>query len=102
MNQSERLAYFERLSKQSVEIRTGVHLEEVTDNGVIVVDRGGSRIEIEGDHVVLASGLVPNRRLFDELAKIPNLKVYAIGDCAEPRMIFDAVHEAHWVIYNLL
>jgi NADPH-dependent 2,4-dienoyl-CoA reductase/sulfur reductase-like enzyme len=102
MNQSERLAYFERLSKQSVEIRTGVHLEEVTDNGVIVVDRAGSRIEIKGDHVVLASGLVPNRRLFDELAKIPNLRVYAIGDCAEPRMIFDAIHEAHWVVYNLL
>jgi NADPH-dependent 2,4-dienoyl-CoA reductase/sulfur reductase-like enzyme len=102
MNQSERLAYFERLSKQSVEIRTGVHLEEVTDNGVIVVDRGGSRIKIKGDHVVLASGLIPNRRLFDELAKIRNLRVYAIGDCAEPRMIFDAIHEANWVAYNLL
>ena len=102
MNQSERLAYFERLSKQSVEIRTGVHLEEVTDSGIIVADRAGSKSEIKADHVVLALGLMPDRRLFDELAKIPDLRVYAIGDCVEPRMIFDAIHEANWIAQNLL
>jgi 2,4-dienoyl-CoA reductase-like NADH-dependent reductase (Old Yellow Enzyme family)/thioredoxin reductase len=102
MNHSERLSYFERLSKQSVEIRTGVHLEEVTDSGIIVGDRAGSRNAIEVDHVVLASGLTPNRELFDELSKISNLKVYAIGDCAEPRTIFDAIHEAYRTAYNLL
>lgn len=102
MNQSEQFFYFERLSKQRVQIRTGVHLEEITDSGVVVADRAGSRSEIEADHVVLAPGLIPNRGLFDELSKIPNLKVYAIGDCAEPRTIFDAIHEAYWTAHNLL
>jgi 2,4-dienoyl-CoA reductase-like NADH-dependent reductase (Old Yellow Enzyme family)/thioredoxin reductase len=102
MNHSERLGYFERLSKQSVEIRTGVHLEEVTDSGIIVGDKAGAGSAIEVDHVVLALGLTPNRKLFDELSKASDLKVYAIGDCAEPRTIFDAVHEAYWTAYNLL
>ena len=101
MNQAERLAYFERLSKQSVEIRTGVYLEEATDSGIIVHDSTGAKSEVKGDSVVLAAGLIPNRRLFDELAGIPDLKVYAIGDCVEPRTIFDAIHEGHWTAFNL-
>ncbi len=102
MNKSERLAYFERLSKQTVEIKTGVHLEEVTERGIIVRERAGSKSEIEGDHVVLAPGLIPNRGLFDELAQMPNVKVYAVGDCADPRTIFDAIHEGCWTTFNLL
>jgi len=102
MNGSERLAYFERLSKQNVEIRTGVHLQEVADDGVILCDKCGTKREIKVDNVVLAAGLVPNRGLFDELAAIPRLEVYAIGDCVEPRTIFDAIHEGYWTAYNLI
>jgi 2,4-dienoyl-CoA reductase-like NADH-dependent reductase (Old Yellow Enzyme family)/thioredoxin reductase len=102
MNRAERLAYFERLSTQNVEIRTGVHLEKVMDKGIIVGDKTGSKFEIKGDHVVLAPGLVPNRRLFDELDMIPNLKVYGVGDCVVPRTIYDAIHEGYWTAFNLI
>jgi 2,4-dienoyl-CoA reductase-like NADH-dependent reductase (Old Yellow Enzyme family)/thioredoxin reductase len=102
MNPPERRAYFERVSKQEMEIRTGVHLEEITEHGVRVADQAGARSEIKADHVVLAAGLKPDRRLFDELAGTPHMRVYAVGDCVEPRMIFEAVHEAHWVACNLL
>lgn len=102
MSPPERRAYFERVSKQDMEIRTGVHLEEVTEHGVRVADQAGARSEIKADHVVLAAGLKPDRRLFDELAGMPHMRVYAVGDCVEPRTIFEAVHEAHWVAWNLL
>jgi len=102
MNQAERLAYFERLSKHSVKIRTGVHLKEITDSGIIIHDGAGNKSEIKGDSVVLAAGLIPDRGLFDELSKIADLKVYAVGDCVEPRTIFDAIHEGYWTAFNLI
>jgi len=97
MTTISRLAFFERLRNQDVEIRTGVHLDEIVDGGIVVSDRSGVKSEIKGDTVVLAGGLKPNRQLFDELVQLPELEVYAIGDCVEPRTIFDAIHEGHWV-----
>ena len=85
--------YFERLSRQDVAIRTGVELERVIDNGIIVRDSQGAKKNIEGDTVVLAVGFTPDRKLFDELREMPDLEVHAIGDCVEPRRIHDAIHE---------
>ena len=94
--------FLERLSKQDVEIRTKVHLEEVTDSGIMVHNRSGYKSEIKGDSVVLATGLKPNIRLFEELSEVSKLEVYAVGDCVEPRTIYDAIHEGYSAAYNLL
>ncbi len=102
MNISERLGYLERLLKQDIEIRNNLHLGEVTDSGVLMYDREGTRIEIKADTVVLAAGLRPNRRIFDELVQVPNVEVYAVGDCAEPRMIYDAIHEGFEVAFEMI
>jgi 2,4-dienoyl-CoA reductase-like NADH-dependent reductase (Old Yellow Enzyme family)/thioredoxin reductase len=96
MAPSERLGYLERLSKQDVQVRTGVRLVRVTPKGMVVEDGSGATSTIEADHVVFSSGLAPDRGLFDQLSRVPDLKVYAIGDCAEPRTIFDAIHEGFW------
>ncbi len=101
-SKSPRLAFFERLSKQDVQVSTGMHLAEITDNGITVHDRRGEKSMIKGDTVVLATGFTPNRRLFDALAQLPDLEVYAVGDCVEPRMIFDAIHEGHWTAHGLI
>ena len=79
-----------------------MHLEEVIDGGIVVHDRCATKSEIKGDTVVLAIGFMPDIRLFDELGKLADLEVYAVGDCVEPRMIFDAIHEGHWVAYGLI
>ena len=79
-----------------------MHLAEITDNGITVHDRRGEKSMIKGDTVVLATGFTPNRRLFDALAQLPDLEVYAVGDCVEPRMIFDAIHEGHWTAHGLI
>jgi 2,4-dienoyl-CoA reductase-like NADH-dependent reductase (Old Yellow Enzyme family)/thioredoxin reductase len=102
MNISERFGYLERFSKQHIEVQTGLYLGEVTDRGVVMFDRNGANVEIQGETVVLASGLKPNKKLFDELTQTTILEVYAIGDCAEPRMIYDAIHEGFEVAFELL
>jgi len=100
-NQAEHIAFFKRLSKQDVTIRTSVHLVEVTDSSVVVYDRFGKKIELKGDNVVLAAGFAPNRKLFDELWQIPTLEIYAVGDCVEPRTIYDAIHEGYWAAFGI-
>ncbi len=101
MDRGSRQAFLSRLSKVDVEVRTGVYLEEIVDSGIIILDRYGVRHQITGDSVVLATGLIPNRKLFDELTQVPELEVYAVGDCVQPRDIFDAIHEGHWVAHAL-
>ena len=101
MESATRMAYFDRLSKRDVDMRTGLCLEVVTDNGIIVRDTQGAKEEIEGDSVVLAAGLTANRGLFDELKEVPNMEVYAVGDNVEPRKIHDAIHEGFFTSYRL-
>jgi hypothetical protein len=56
-------------------------LENFTDCDIIVFDKTRSRNWIKGGYVVFDPGLIPDRGLPDELAKIPilengNLKIY--------------------------
>ena len=102
MNISERFGYIQRFSKHNIEVRTGLTLGEVTDRGVVMFDKEGAKVEIRGETIVLAGGLKPDRKLFDELAQITSLEVYAIGDCADPRMIYDAIHEGFEVAFELI
>jgi NADH dehydrogenase FAD-containing subunit len=101
MDQVSRQGFLERLSKQDIEIRTGVYLAEITDDGAIMYDKEGEKTEISGDNVVLAAGLSANRGLFEELSSVRNLEIYAVGDCVEPRKVFDAIHEGYQAAFGL-
>ncbi len=91
----EKLVYEERFRKLKVSIHTGKRLESVSDKGITVVDRYGSRTTISVDTVVIAAGFRPNRDLIDSLRKVPKLQVFEVGDCVRPRKIFDAIHDGH-------
>ena len=91
----ERLVYEERFKNVNVSIQIGKRLENVSDQGITVVDRYGVRTTISADTVVLAAGFRPNRDLFNGLKEVPNLQVFEAGDCVRPRKIFDAIHEGH-------
>ncbi len=97
-----RLALLARLSRQPVEVFTGWHLEAVTGDGIVAGDRCGASREFKGDNVVMATGFAPNLKLFDRLAELPDLEVYAVGDCARPRRIYDAIHEGHAAAYRIV
>jgi 2,4-dienoyl-CoA reductase-like NADH-dependent reductase (Old Yellow Enzyme family)/thioredoxin reductase len=72
------------LAKNKVNIITEVKLEAVTNNGVVIINEIGKRIEIPCDNVVLALGVTPRADVvlkFQDLA--PEVKI--IGDCADQR-----------------
>lgn len=82
----------EKLKKNGVEIFTSVKEEEITEKGMEIVDRDGNRVLLEADDIVMASGSVADRVLFESL-KGEVSEVYEVGDCREPRRIQEAIYE---------
>ena len=75
-----------------VEILRSTVTEEITDEGVTVVDQDKNKRFIEADTVVLACGTTPNNELQDELACIVS-EVHLVGDCLRPRNIMTAIYQ---------
>ena len=83
----------ELLDERNVKIWTETKTLEITGSGLLIEDKDGNRVTVEGDTVVIAVGFNPNSQLVEALKeKMPN--VYAIGDCVEPRLVVNAVWEA--------
>jgi len=79
-----------------IKVVRSTEIKEITDKGVVTMDREWRTNELEADSVVLARGYVPNRRLYEALkGQVPEL--YAIGDCVKARNIRAAVHEGAYV-----
>ncbi len=97
-----RTILLEQLSEHKTRILTGVYVEEITENSVLIHDKCGAKNEIKGDNIVIATGLMSNTKLFNELNEIPDLEqVYAVGDCVAPRFIYDAIHEGYLAAYGI-
>ncbi len=71
---------------------TSVKCEGITDAGVNIVTRGGRKLMLKGDTVVIATGSSSNNPLFKVLKErfIPTI---SIGDCVNPRRIINAIEE---------
>ena len=88
-----KMTIMELLHENNVEIRTEVNLEEITDKGAVVSDKKGKRIELDADTVVLSLGVksrYENVNAFKDLTR----EVHVIGDCAKPRNLMAAIHDA--------
>jgi len=87
-----RLALLQLLKERGVETLTTWKLEKIDEGGVLLSDRNSNRREVPVDSVILALGMAPNQDLIQPLRE--NFQeVYIIGDCSEPRKIYQAVHE---------
>jgi NADPH-dependent 2,4-dienoyl-CoA reductase/sulfur reductase-like enzyme len=64
------------------------------DGNTLVCDRGGKTLEIPFDHLVLAPNRVPSPDPWEGIDERMS-EVFRIGDCAQPGLIFDAVHAAY-------
>ncbi len=93
-----RMALLEQLKANNVEIHLCLLAKEITDNGVISTDNEGNTYVFKGDNVVVCRGFLPDRTLTQALReKIKEVR--PIGDCVEPRLIYDAIHEG-WLAGN--
>jgi 2,4-dienoyl-CoA reductase (NADPH2) len=78
------------LDERGVVMLSGVKYEEITDEGLTITTKEGSRQTIAADTIVTALPLVPNTALLESLeGSAP--EVYAIGDCNEPRLTVNAI-----------
>lgn len=80
------------LQRKMVRMLTGTRPVVITQDGVTVIDSKGEEKVLPADTVVAAVGFTPRKELFQALENM--IKVYQIGDCAEPRRIMEAIHEA--------
>lgn len=91
---STRGGFFEKVRSTDLEICVNTKLEEITDGGIIASDRSGRLIEFQCESVILAVGMRANDGLIKALEN-SNLEFTPVGDCVEPRSLYDAVHEGH-------
>lgn len=75
-----------------VHFLTEVKLEEITDEGVTVIDKSWRSIEIPADTVVLSLGFKPRREVANPFHNIAS-EVYIIGDCRKPQDLKQAIHD---------
>jgi 2-enoate reductase len=85
-------ALIERMTISNVTWFTGLRVVEIDIKGVICTNSDGERKTFRGDTVVLAVGREPVNELVNAF-KGKVTECYAIGDCVEPRKVFQAIHE---------
>lgn len=79
------------LKRKMVRMLTNTRALSITEDGVNVVDAAGKERLLPADTVVAAVGFTPRKELFQVLED--KIRVYQIGDCAEPRRIMEATHD---------
>ncbi|MBI2831247.1 MAG: FAD-dependent oxidoreductase [Chloroflexi bacterium] len=85
-----------KLKRDGVQVFSKAIYQELTDEGLDIIDRDGKRVTLEADTIVCACGTEPDDRLYRDLqGKVPEL--YSIGDCVQPRLIMNAVEEGEAV-----
>jgi 2,4-dienoyl-CoA reductase-like NADH-dependent reductase (Old Yellow Enzyme family)/thioredoxin reductase len=94
---SEALAYIsKKFGEHHVGILTGVKVEEILGDAVVVVDKEGKKKTIKADTVIIATGAKPNKKVVDEL-QCHAREVYLAGDCTVPGNIRSAIHQGSMI-----
>jgi len=76
--------------RKSVTLRPSRRCVEITEEGVVVVDKEGERSTVACDSVVIAVGYRPRTDVVDALAGTAP-EFMTIGDCVRPRRVLQAV-----------
>jgi NADPH-dependent 2,4-dienoyl-CoA reductase/sulfur reductase-like enzyme len=86
----QRILLLPWLEKKGATILTETACKEVTEKGLVVVDKEGRERTLEADTVLVTVALEPNPGLHEAL-KDRAAEVYAVGDCSKPGLIIDAI-----------
>jgi 2,4-dienoyl-CoA reductase-like NADH-dependent reductase (Old Yellow Enzyme family)/thioredoxin reductase len=87
-----RMDLMSKIQEAKIEVLLGSKVERIGLNGVVLSNEEKEEEELKADAVVLAMGAVPVNDLAKQLeGKIE--EIHVVGDCHQPRKIFDAVYE---------
>jgi 2,4-dienoyl-CoA reductase-like NADH-dependent reductase (Old Yellow Enzyme family)/thioredoxin reductase len=82
-----------RIAKRGIKTLTNTKVEGIKGNSVLVVKEGENQT-LPADTVVISVGVKSDRELWEALKTLQGkVQSYAIGDCVEPRKMFDAIHD---------
>jgi len=87
----------ERLQATGVTIHTGWILREIRDRGVVCEDKNWQMQKIPADTVAMCTGLEARKDVVEKFRGLAP-EVYAIGDCAEARRIYNAFEDAWYAV----
>lgn len=88
------------LAEKNVKIVKSTKIEEITEKGVVLIDKNWNKTFLKADSVVLALGLKPSNCLAQELdGKVK--KIFVIGDAEMPQRIQEAIYKGFLTAYNL-
>jgi len=82
-----------KLKEHAVAMMTGVQVEAIQTEAVLVQGKGGEKHLVPADRVVLAAGVKPANELAQDLQ---DLTLFVIGDAVEPRKIINAIADGYW------
>jgi pyruvate/2-oxoglutarate dehydrogenase complex dihydrolipoamide dehydrogenase (E3) component len=91
-NACNRTMLLEFLGEHKVDMRTGTIVLAVKDGAVTVSGPDGKEYDLGADTILNALGARPRTEVVETLKGLAG-EVYVVGDCAAPRIIYDAVHE---------
>ncbi len=101
INPFVRVLLMRRLTEQGIEMLTEVEYVEINEKGLRILDKDKKDRTLETDHIVLAAGSVANTDLVPKIQGLTVEKVQTVGDCVEPRLLWNAIHEGSHVARSL-
>ncbi|MCK4353672.1 MAG: FAD-dependent oxidoreductase [Dehalococcoidia bacterium] len=96
-----RIMLLELLAVNNVNILADTGIQEVTSEGIIIINKTLKRRTIKSDTVVLAVGLKSDDKLYKSLRR-KAVHLHALGDCREPRNIMGAIWDSYEVAHVIL
>ena len=88
-----KMTLMELLHENKVEIMTEVTLREITDKGAVVSDKEGKHLNLDAETIVLSLGVKSNHESVNSFKGLAR-EFHVIGDCANPRNLMAAIHNA--------
>jgi NADH dehydrogenase FAD-containing subunit len=81
-----------KIQEAKIEVLLERKVERIDPNGVVLSNEEKDEEEVKADAVVLAMGAAPVNDLARQLEGEVE-EIHVVGDCHQPRKIFDAVYE---------
>lgn len=102
IGRSTRWTMLDEIDDLGIDVITNATITKFEGNQVHFTHNNEEKILEDIDTFILATGVKPNRDLYNKLKKM-NLhgKLYRIGDCKKPRTLLEAIHEGYKTAYNL-
>ena len=90
---SDHTVYSQWIEERGMTVYTNARVTAIGDEGVITEIRGRRQV-IPADHVFVATGMKPNRSLYDQLLE-KGVQTFNVGDSAVTGKIYDAIHSGY-------